>query len=585
LVQSLFWRLSTSRPAALSWSIGLAAQRERPPPASSVPAPQPEPYIYVRVSTYLQKQKGFSLPHQFDLCREAARQAGIADVPAANRLHDADSGKNFQRTALQTLLDAVRAGHVSIVYCPKVARLGRNARDCLEILDMLHAHGVELVLVENHIDTCTPMGKLFFTLLAAFAEWESELIRERTMSGKMEKLEQHHEAGKTTSAGKRSTPYGLHYSAPAQKGQEGEWRRVPEQARWVRFMFEQTAQGKGGDTIATLLNERGIAGPRAAYWNDVTVRNIVKNTAYIGQLRRTIGGRDYTFAVPRIVEDELFRQANAMIAQNKQRSTRNYKHAYLLSSTRKAPLLKCRVCHEAGSEHVMGGLYKGEPKKDGSLRLYYRCFNRTAGERRQHTVSCRRIETAVWDALCAMLKDPTRVLANIRTLSDAASRASQDVAQQIDALTQKAQENRAAQARLAKLAALGHLADDVIAEQAAQLEDEASTIASRLALLRVQLQQAQDNTFPIREVEDACQLLAAGLDTVDFDTKRWIIRTLVTVIYADKDGWWMEGGLPCLNSSADRRNSSAYHESPGGEKQFMETPSSASSASPMRRMG
>src|SRR5919202_3070398 len=113
-----------------------------------------------------------------------------------------------------------------------------------------------LVLVENHIDARTPMGKLFFRLLAAFAEWEADLIKERTMSGKLEKQEQPHTAGKTASAGDRSTPYGLRYSAPAHKGQDGEWRRVPEQARWVRFMFEQTAQGKGGDTVATMLNER-----------------------------------------------------------------------------------------------------------------------------------------------------------------------------------------------------------------------------------------------------------------------------------------------------------------------------------------
>jgi site-specific DNA recombinase len=545
--------------------------------ANAVPAPQREAYVYVRVSTYLQKQAGFSLPHQFDLCREAARLAGIAEIPAANALHDADSGKNFQRTALQTLLEAVKGGRVSIVYCPKVDRLGRNARDCLEILDTLHAHGVELVLVENHIDTRTPMGKLFFTLLAAFAEWEADLIKERTMSGKLEKLEQHHAVGKTASAGDRSTPYGLRYSAPAHKGQDGAWRRVPGQVRWVRFMFEQTAQGKGGDTIATMLNERGVTGPRAAYWNDVTVRNIIKNTAYIGQLRRKIGEREFTFAVPRIIEVDLFAQANAMIAQNKQRSKRNSKHEYLLSSTKNEPLLKCRVCHKDGYEHLMGGMYRFT-RPSGPKRLYYRCYNRTAGERRQHTVSCRKIETAVWDALCAMLKDPSRVLANIQTLSDAASRAYQDVAEQLDALTLKAQENRAAQLRLAKLASLGRLADDVIDEQAAQLEDEASAIASRIALLLVQLQQAQDNTFPIREVEDACRLLAAGLDTVDFDTKRWIIRTLVTAIYADKDGWTMEGVLPCLNSSDSRA-------SPGGERLFMETPSSASSGSPMRRTG
>jgi len=380
-----------------STTISPLAPRSRTQAFPPLARPQPEPYIYVRVSTYLQKQAGFSLPHQFDLCREAARLAGIADVPAANMLHDADSGKNFQRTALQTLLEAVKAGRVSIVYCPKVDRLGRNARDCLETLDTLHAHGVELVLVENHIDTRTPMGKLFFTLLAAFAEWEADLIKERTMSGKLEKLEQHHAAGRTASAGDRSTPYGLRYSAPAHKGQDGDWRRVPDQARWVRFMFEQTAQGKGGDTIASMLNDRAVAGPRAGYWNDVTVRNIIKNTAYIGQLRRKIGGKEFTFAVPRIIEDDLFTQANAMITQNKQRSKRNSKHDYLLSSTKNEPLLKCLTCHREGHEHLMGGMYK-VTSPGGPERLYYRCYNRHAGQRRQHTVSSRKIETAVWDS-------------------------------------------------------------------------------------------------------------------------------------------------------------------------------------------
>src|SRR5690348_4979092 len=102
--------------------------------------------------------------------------------------------------------------------------------------------------------------------------------------------------------------------------------------------------GKGGDTIASMLNSRGVPAPRAEYWNDVTIRKIIKNTAYIGQLKRKLGGREFVFDVPRSAPDELFNQANSVLVQNKNTSSRNSKHEYLLSSSKAQPLLKCFVC-------------------------------------------------------------------------------------------------------------------------------------------------------------------------------------------------------------------------------------------------
>jgi site-specific DNA recombinase len=502
--------------------------------------PQPEPYIYVRVSTYLQKQKGFSLPRQFEICVDAARLAGIPTIPGGNKLHDADSGKNLLRKDLQTLLEAVRAGRVSIVYCPKVDRLGRNARDCLEILDTLHAHGVELVLVENHIDTRTPMGKLFFTLLAAFAEWEAELIKERTWSGKFEKMSQYHEAGLPTSAGGRSTPYGLVYSPPSKKGEHGTWDRHPEQKKWVLFIFEQTALGRGADTVAAMLDARGVVAPRGEQWNGVTVRNIVRNTAYIGQLKRRMEGQEFIFPVPPIVPLDLFTLANQMIDNNRKASPRNTKHDYLLASSKDLPLLRCLICHERGKEYIMGARTQ-QKREDGPASTYYRCD-------KGHYINGRKLEAAVWQALEGMLRDPKRVLENIKKLSDAASRQSRDLQDQLAGLQERAAEIRAEQASLLARSLRGKMPKDLIEAEEDRLETEAQEVAGQISLLHVQLQQARAETLPIRDIEETCRLLREGLEGAAFEDRRWIVRTLVDVVYADKRRWRMEGRLPVLRA-------------------------------------
>jgi site-specific DNA recombinase len=527
-------------------------------PELTVPRAHPEPHAYVRVSTLLQKQKGFSLPHQFELCLNAARLAGV-DIRETNRLHDADSGKNLLRSSLQELLRRAECGLVSVVYIPKVDRMGRNARDCLEILDKLHAYGVELVLIEPYIDTRTPIGRLFFTLLAAFAEWEAELILERTRGGKIEKMERLHEAARPIAAGKRSVPYGLRWMPPTTNRADGTWVREPTQARWVLFIFEQAAMGRGGQTIAEMLNARGVPAPRAALWNEVTVRNIIKNPAYIGQLHRKLE-RDYVFAVPRIVSDDLFRRANEMVAKNRTTSPRNTRHDYLLAGSKEAPLIKCLICHEEGREYMMSPRHRPSKHEGGTAYRCYRWNNRSGGQRRTHTAHADKLDAAVWEKLCAMLRDPSAVTGNIKKLADAASRQARDLEQELTGLEARQAENRAAQQRLARLASRGKLADDVIEEQATELEQEAAEIAERLSLLHVQVQQAHQETVPIRGIEDACRLLAEGLDGATFEDRRWIVRTLVDVVYTDKKRWRMEGRLPGLSSEGALDDAVSFNE-------------------------
>jgi hypothetical protein len=254
----------------------------------------------------------------------------------------------------------------------------------------------------------------------------------------------------------------------------------------------------------------------------------------------------FTFAVPVIVPPELWAQANATIDGNRKTSRRNAKHEYLLSSTKDEPLLSCAICCAQGKEYMMGGRARPRPEHTKPW-LHYRCNNRYGAT--DHSVSAQQLETAIWDALVQMLTCPRVALEHIAQLSDEASKHYQEHAQALAGLHERAAEVRSAQVRLAEAAAWGKLPADILEAQAAALEEQAQDIAGQISLAHVQLEQARAETVPIKDIEDACALLAAGAEDATFEQRRWIVRTLVHRIYADKTHWVLEGRLPCLHAA------------------------------------
>jgi DNA invertase Pin-like site-specific DNA recombinase len=136
-----------------------------------VPLPMPKTLIgYARCSTDKQ-----------DL---SAQRAALAELGvAADRIYvdHGLTGTNRARPGLNQALAAVRKGDTLIV--PKLDRLARSVPDARSIADELAARGVTLALGQSRYDPSDPMGKMFFNILATFAEFESDLIRLRTREG------------------------------------------------------------------------------------------------------------------------------------------------------------------------------------------------------------------------------------------------------------------------------------------------------------------------------------------------------------------------------------------------------------------
>lgn len=91
------------------------------------------------------------------------------------------TGTNRARPGLDQALAAVREGDTLVV--PKLDRLARSVPDARDIADQLKARGVNLALGASVYDPSDPMGKMFFNILATFAEFEADLIRMRTREG------------------------------------------------------------------------------------------------------------------------------------------------------------------------------------------------------------------------------------------------------------------------------------------------------------------------------------------------------------------------------------------------------------------
>ena len=122
---------------------------------------------YARVSTRDQK---------LDLQVDALKRAGCERI-----FKDVASGSRTARPALDELLGQLRAGDVLVIW--KLDRMGRSLRHLVDLVGDLVARDIGLLSLNDPIDTTSAQGRLVFNLFASLAEFERELIRERTQAG------------------------------------------------------------------------------------------------------------------------------------------------------------------------------------------------------------------------------------------------------------------------------------------------------------------------------------------------------------------------------------------------------------------
>ena len=331
-------------------------------------------YIYTRVSTSMQID-GYSLDAQKERLTKYAE--GNDMVIAGEYSDEGKSGKNIAgRVDFQRMLNdiACKKDGVDYVLVFKLSRFGRNAADTLTSLQFMQDYGVNLISVEDGIDSSKEAGKLMVHVLSAVAEIERENILVQTMEGRKQKARE----GKWNGG---FAPYGY-------KLVDGELIIEEDEAEAIRIIFDKFVHTNlGYNGVVNYLNNNGIKKKARqngylTQFTTATVKAILDNPVYYGKIaygrRKTTkieGTRNEYHVVPQkefdvydgrheaIVDEQLWKDAQAKrrATASKLEKKHDLDHEHVLSG-----LVKCPVCG--------AGLYgnvKRAKRKDGT---YYKTY-------------------------------------------------------------------------------------------------------------------------------------------------------------------------------------------------------------------
>lgn len=325
--------------------------------------------IYTRVSTTNQAREGHSLEEQ----EKRIRARCLSDNNIVYKVYtDAGiSGKNADnRPAYQQMMKDMKKGKFNLIMAFKMDRLSRSVIDFEYFFNDIKKYNCEVQFIEGNINTTGAAGMLFARILEVFAQFERELIKERTLVGVESAVNKGHFGGKP--------PLGYKTKLDDEGKKLKEWIINEDEAKIVREIFELCASGKTYFQISNILKEKypkvissirkdkKTNEDKITYrsWTDSSISCILNNKCYMGtyEYRKSIDNKEtieIVDIVPKIVSEDLFNDCQDMIFRNGRNYYRSKRYLFI----------QRLVCPKCGRIMACNGC-KNKMKKD---YLYYKC--------------------------------------------------------------------------------------------------------------------------------------------------------------------------------------------------------------------
>ncbi len=469
--------------------------------------------VYARVSTDWQAEHGYSLETQVDGCLKTARELGATTIQ--KYVDDGYSGAYLERPALDKLRDALQAKMFDAVVCYVPDRLARRLSHQLLLTEEIEHSGASLHFVSMEFKD-TPEGRLFYQMNGAFAEYEREKIRERTMRGKRGKLR----AGKPITD---SGVYGYDWNKEASA-----YSVNPAEAEIVRLIFRlYTVECIGGvEKIAARLTKDGVPSPGGKpYWYGGTILRLLHQPMYIGRYysnkyaSRKIGANKTAVSIrpesewiemrcPAIIDEETFSEAQNRLGINRKFKMHNYpKRFYMLQG-----MLVCGRCGRRMkvSNNMANRFYAcGQRKRPNELK-------RKSCQARYARTEI--VDAVFWNLLENVCADPASLASYIRDTEG------------INALPEPSSLKEDIEARLSKISteketimdwfSKSFLSQSEATKRLSKLKTEENKLAAKLS----QLPKEEKRHSPA-DLEKICVAVASCPQ--DFPSRRRVIQSVI----------------------------------------------------------
>jgi site-specific DNA recombinase len=450
--------------------------------------------VYCRKSTTEGQDSAFNSLDNQQQAAEAyiASQRHACWITHADRYHDYGfSGGNTDRPALQRVLADAKNGLVDTIVVYRLDRLSRSLIDFLQIHNDLEKWGVGLVSVTENINTTTPHGRMMVNVLLSFAQYERELIGERTR----DKIHAAKRLGRWAGG---MPPLG--YDVVPEGG------RIivnKDEAYQVRSIFDLYVEKVSLIDVAAELNRRGwrrkswttkdgklrVGRP----WCNTDVYRLLTHPIYIG--RQTLGAESFPGEHEAIVTKKVFDRVHRLLEENRRNGGAGHRnrHGALLRG-----ILRCAACDSAMT-HTFNR------NRHGREYRYYRCVHAVkngAADCPTGSVSALAIERFVVDQIRRIGADPALCDETFRQVQV------QVVAERRN---HKAEAKRLGRELAAVRAEVGRLADAVA---------RATGAAADALLTRLAETQGRLTDLERRQREVAERLKAVALKEIDSEEVR-----------------------------------------------------------------
>ena len=502
--------------------------------------------LYARVSTEEQRE-GQTIDSQVSELERFARQKYWKIVGIYK--DEAWSGALLARPELDRIRDDASKSLFDAVLVNDVDRLARDVSHLGIVKRALERSAVQLVFKKLPTEQ-SPTSNLMVNILGSFAEFERELIADRTRRGRRHKVEvrQQYLGGNTS--------YGYRY-IPRDKTEDGEGRLElqSEEAMIVKQMFNWVDRdGLSARRVADRLTESRITPKKCGTsWGKSSVLRILRNEMYVGvwyynkyescepavpasngtykhslrsSLRRRAKAEWLPVRLPKalqIVGRDQWERVQQQIDRNISFSPRNSKHNYFLKG-----LVKCGGC---------GARYVGDPNHG---RFYYRCHARC---KRLPTVREEVLDFAVWDAIAEAVLNPSIILEQINKLKELRSKETDELKGELTILDSSLREIDKEEERILEAYRLSVLSPEQLGNELEKLKIRRAGIEAR-RLSFTPNRTAEYVKASEHSIVDYCKQASLRLKKFSSDEKQQFLRTLVDEVVFNRGQIKIRGVIP-----------------------------------------